>query len=277
MQSDRYVLRGGEAGRARLRLLAEVMGGTTRELFGVAGLPAGGHCLDLGCGGGDVSADLARAVGPHGTVLGVDVDAAKIAIAADEAATAGVPGLRFEVRDVLTWEPGTSFDVIYARFLLTHLPQPAALVQRIVRWLRPGGVLVVEDIDFRGHGCDPPSEAVQQYVRYYTASVARRGGDAEIGPRIPAMLRAAGCTEVGTRTVHPAATSGGIKALTRVTLASIATAVIGDGLASAEELAGTTAALDRVIDDPAVLLRGPFVVQTWGRAARLRAAMTVGG
>src|SRR4030095_6335238 len=89
MTMPSYIIRGGQAGRERLRLLARVMRPTTAALFARAGVREGMRCLDVGCGGGDVSFDLARLVGPLGRVVGIDLDAVKITAARAEATAAG--------------------------------------------------------------------------------------------------------------------------------------------------------------------------------------------
>ena len=162
MEAGTYVIRGGTEGRERLRLLAEVMAPSTRALLGEAGVPAGAVCLDVGCGGGDVTRELARAAGPAGRVLGVDLDAVKIDIARAESAQAGVSNVVFEARDVTAWEPAGTFDVVYARFLLTHLSRPGDLLSTMRRHVRPGGAMIVEDIDFRGHFAEPECRALER-------------------------------------------------------------------------------------------------------------------
>src|SRR5215510_3163017 len=69
-----YVLRGGDAGAERLRLLAQVVWPTTERLLDRAGVAPGMRCLDVGCGIGAVTVELARRVGPSGHVLGIDFD-----------------------------------------------------------------------------------------------------------------------------------------------------------------------------------------------------------
>lgn len=71
--SDHYLIRGGVAGRLRLRVLARIMWPTTRELLARVGVPEDARCLDVGCGGGDVTIPLAR-LAPRGQVVGTDVD-----------------------------------------------------------------------------------------------------------------------------------------------------------------------------------------------------------
>ena len=240
------------------------MGPSTRALLAEVGIPAGSACLDVGCGGGDVTLDLARATGPTGRVLGVDLDQTKIAIARREGG--GVSNVAFEVRDVTDWKPDAPFDVVFSRFLLTHLADPGALISAMRRHLGEGGVIIVEDIDFRGHFGEPDCPALRRFVYLYTETVRRRGGDANIGPRLPALLRAAGFEDVQMKLVHPAALQGGIKLLTCVTLESIAEAVLDDRLASEDELRETIAELRAFARDPTTVLGGPRIFQAWGRA-----------
>src|SRR5690606_6784129 len=143
-----YVIRGGAQGRERLRLLSSVMGPGTAALLDAVGIAPGSHCLDVGCGGGDVAMALARRVGPAGRVTGVDFDEAKLAIARGEAEAAGLRNVAFEAADVTAWAPSARVDVAYARFLLAHLAGPAALLATLARHLRPGGTVIVEDVDF---------------------------------------------------------------------------------------------------------------------------------
>jgi SAM-dependent methyltransferase len=262
-----YVIRGGEEGRERLRVLSEVMGPSTHALLNEVGIRASSACLDVGCGGGDVACELALRVGPGGRVVGVDVDAVKVDIARREAALQGITNVAFEVRDVTEWEPGESYDVVFARFLLTHLADPARAVSAMRRHLRPNGVMIVEDIDFRGHFAEPDCPALRRYVELYTRSVEARGADPNIGPRVPALLRAAGFPDVRMRLVHPAAMEGGVKVLTCLTLDLISAALLEGRFLLEDELRETKQELRAFARDPHTVIGGPRVFQVWGRLA----------
>jgi SAM-dependent methyltransferase len=265
MGLEGYVIRGGAEGRERLRLLSEVFGPFTQALLEEVGIPAGSACLDVGCGGGDVTHLLARAAGATGRALGVDLDAVKLELARREAQMLGTSNVEFVMQDVVTWEPKELFDVAYARFLLTHLTDPGALVTAIRRHIRPGGVFIVEDIDFRGHFAEPDCPALRRDVEYYSKSVQARGADPNIGPRLPGLLRDGGFREIGMKLVQSAALEGGIKRLCCVTLESIADAVLKDGLTTEQELRDTLAELDAFANNRTTLIAGPRVVQAWGR------------
>jgi len=182
-----YVIRGGLKGRERLRILSRVMWPTTRALLERVGLREGMACLDAGCGGGDVTIEIARLVGPRGRVVGTDIDQTKLDIAQREAAESKLANVEFRVSDVGQSGADAEFDFVYARFLLTHLRDPARALACIREWLRLGGLAVVEDIDFRGHFCHPDCPAFWRYVELYTQVVHKRGADPNIGPRLPEL------------------------------------------------------------------------------------------
>ena len=265
----RYMIRGGLAGRERLRVLARAMRPTTLALLDRIELVDGARCVDVGCGGGDVALELAGRVGESGHVVGVDVDEEKLALAREEAARAG-RAVEYRRCDVTVDELGRDFDLAYARFLLTHLSDPAAACDRLRRAVRPGGAVVVEDIDFRGSVCHPDSAAYRRYVEIYAATARVRGGDACIGPRLPALLRAAGFEQIRVWAVQPIGYSpeggeGDAKLVSPLTLENIADAAIGAGVADAEEIDRVTAELYRLARDPATVMGIPRIVQVAAR------------
>ena len=140
-----------------------------------------------------------------------------------------------------------------------------SVVSAMRRYIRPGGVIIVEDVDFRGHFAEPDCPALRRYVELYTKSVQGRGADPNIGPRLPALLREAGIEDVRMNLVQPAALQGGIKLLTCVTLENIADAILADGLTTTEELRKTLEGLYAFARNPHTVLGGPRVFQVWGR------------
>jgi 2-polyprenyl-3-methyl-5-hydroxy-6-metoxy-1,4-benzoquinol methylase len=158
---DGYSIRGGEHGYRRLDVIAGAAWPGTRAVLERAGLAKGARCLDVGCGGGHVSMELAGMVGPEGQVTGIDMDADIIALARAQAAEAGVPNVRFAVSDARSLGD-ERYDLVFARFLLSHLRDPLGVVCGMTERLAPGGVMVVEDIDHDVFSY-PRSEA---YARY---------------------------------------------------------------------------------------------------------------
>jgi SAM-dependent methyltransferase len=266
MTTSHYVIRGGMEGRERLRVLARVMSPTTDDLLDRVGIDPSAHCLDIGCGGGDVTVALARRAS-NGAAVGVDVDETEIDVARAEAAEARVDNVEFRLQDVTDLTPdGDLFDLVYARFLLTHLPDPAAALSNMRQQLVGGGVLVIEDIDFSGHFCEPDSSAFRQYVELYTTAVQGRGCDPNIGPRLPGLLRDTGLDRVAVNVVQPAGISGEVKLISPLTLEAIADAVLAAGLADRDELGELVDDLYAFAGEDGTFMSIPRIVQAWGFA-----------
>jgi SAM-dependent methyltransferase len=264
MPSDHYVIRGGFEGRERLRILARVMQPSTRSLLERAGVGAGMACLDVGCGGGDVTFELARLVGTSGRVVGMDMDASKIELARREAADLELAGVEFRLVEVGESAGAPEFDVVYARFLLTHLSDPADALERMLGFLRPGGVAIVEDIDFRGHFCHPEHLAFRRYVTLYSEVVRAKGADPDIGPRLPGLLRDAGLENVQMHVVQPAGFEGDVKLIAALTLENIADAVLAADLTTEDDLQAAIRELYAIAEDRTTVMSVPRVVQAWG-------------
>jgi SAM-dependent methyltransferase len=222
-------------------------------------------CLDLGCGGGDVTLRIASLVGGDGRVVGVDMDATKIELAAQAAAEQGLGHVEFRRLNAVDWVEESEYDGLYCRFLLTHLSDPAATLRQMFKALRPGGVVVVEDIDFAGHFSHPRCDAFDAYVRLYREAARRRGGDADIGPRLHGLLRDAGWSEVHLEVVQPVFMSGEGKQLALLTLVNVADTLLEEQLLTSTELQAAIDDLTAFTDDPATLLSVPRIFQLWAR------------
>lgn len=260
-----YVIRGGTEGRERLRVLGRVMHASSMALVDRLGPRDGAACLDVGCGGGDVTLALARRVAPHGQAVGVDIDETKLELARHEAHQQGVANAVFQLSDIREMSGQPEFDIAYSRFVLTHLPDPAGVVRALYARLRPGGMIGVEDIDFSGYFTHPKSQAFERYHELYCATVSRRGGDPNIGPRLPLLLKECGFEGVGVCVVQPIATEGEAKLVSPMTMENIAGAVLEDGLATREEIDEVVRELYAFAADPNTVAGVPRVVQSWGR------------
>jgi SAM-dependent methyltransferase len=235
MSGSTYMIRGGEAGAERLRVLSAAMRPATLALLSRAGVGPGMQALDLGCGSGEVTMELARAVGRRGRVVGVELDADVLAHARRRAEAAGHI-IEWRHDDAGTLEDEEAYDFVYARFLLSHLPDPAATLARMARALRPGGRLVVEDIDIAAHVHWPPSAAFRRYVELYAATARARGVDPAIGPRLPGLLLDAGLEDIEVAIAMPTFLHGEGKTVARRTLANIADAAVAAGLTTHAEV-----------------------------------------
>jgi SAM-dependent methyltransferase len=203
---------------------------------------------------------------PDGFVVGADMDDTQLDLARSEAADAGLANVDYRVLDVM--QPPSDdqqFDLIYVRFLLTHLPDPSLALTHLCARLAPGGALVVEDIDCTGSFCHPDNEAFRRFTQLYTDAVTGKGGDPNIGRRLPSLLRATGLADPQMNVVQPAGFEGEVKMIAPITLEAIANAVLLADLCTMEELNQTVDDLYVFAADDGSVLSTPRVVQVWGR------------
>jgi 2-polyprenyl-3-methyl-5-hydroxy-6-metoxy-1,4-benzoquinol methylase len=151
--------------------------------------------LDVGCGPGTITVDLAALVAP-GRVVGLDVSAAPLAEAAQAAARAGVDA-RFEVGDVYALAAADdSFDVVHAHQVLQHLTDPGAALREMARVCRPGGVIAVRDVDYGAFVTFPADEGLDRWLDLYSRVARRNGAEPDAGRRLVAWAHAAGLRDV---------------------------------------------------------------------------------
>ena len=266
-QSEDYVLRGGRAGAERLRVLNRVKWPTTEPLLKVAGLQAGMSCLDVGCGSGDVTLKMAAIVGDEGHVVGIDRDQSILHLARQEADKQGLP-VTFRTLEAEDLAEQSAYDLVFSRYLLSHLPRPQRALEAMVRAVRPGGRLVLEDVYFPGHVCYPPNAALDRFVELYQAVArAKEGGDAAIGVRLLEMALEAGLEEVRVGLVVPTFREGEGKWVTQITMEHIREAVIDTGLASDAEVDDVVGELGRIAVDDRTLMSIAPTFQVWGLKA----------
>jgi SAM-dependent methyltransferase len=264
MERDHYLIRGGVEGRERLRILARVMRPATLNLLYRVGIDVGMACLDVGCGGGDVTLDIAGLVSPGGRVVGWDIDETKLALARREAEERGLRNVEYRLSDLRQSETAAEFDVVYTRFLLTHLSDPAGALARLRQAARPGGIVIIEDIYFTGMFCHPYSAAFQRLIEFYTQAAQRRGGDPNIGLRLPELLLDAGFESIQVNVVQPAGIDGEVKLIVAITMDNIADSVVADGIAERKEVDRVIAELYELARDKRTFVSHPQVVQAWG-------------
>jgi ubiquinone/menaquinone biosynthesis C-methylase UbiE len=261
-----YVIRGGAEGRERLRLLSQIHRQSTLDLLHRAGIQPGMVCLDVGCGGGDVSFELARLVAPVGSVVGIDIDEVTIDIAQREALAQQLDNVAFRTVDLEKGELPSQFDFVHVRFVLSHLRNPQKLLSAIRSALLPGGIIVVADTQFQGYFSEPENRALAHGVDLYTKTIERRGADANIGPRLPSMLAAAGFQNVQVGVIQQAHMNGKFKSIMPLTVEYSTDAIVAEGLASRAEMEALVAEIYEFARNPMTIIGGPRIIQSWGVA-----------
>jgi SAM-dependent methyltransferase len=224
----------------------------------------GGVLIDAGFGGGDVTFELAARAGSAGRAVGLDADAVKVELARQTAAAKGIDNVEFHRVDLLDPWPIGDAALVYIRFVLIYMPDPQLLLARARQALRPGGVLVIEEIDYAGEFCDPPSRAFERYSDLFVQAVQRRGADPFIGRKLARLLRDADFASVNSALVQPYGCSGDVKQVQFLTFLGIRDALLESGLADAEEIAAIARELQVFAQSPQTTLGWPRIFQVWG-------------
>lgn len=213
-------------------------------------LSAGSSILDVGCGPGTITADLAGRVAP-GRAVGID-PAAEVVGAAAVAHAEGLENLTFETGDVgrLRFDDG-SFDVVHAHQVLQHLGDPVAALVEMRRVCAPGGLVAVRDADYGAMTWFPEEPGLHRWNDLYHRLAADNGGEPDAGRRLLAWARAAGFRDITPSasiwcfaTEEERAWWGGLWA-DRVERSALAEQALSSGLATGDELHELAAAWRR--------------------------------
>jgi ubiquinone/menaquinone biosynthesis C-methylase UbiE len=152
--------------------------------------------LDVGCGPGTITLDLARHAS-RGHVVGLDTGAGAISAARQAAARAGSSNVRFECGDVraLPYENAT-FDVVHAHQVLQHLADPVAALREMRRVCRPGGVVAARDADYAAMSWAPADPRLDRWQQLYRRVALENGAHPDAARHLLRWAHAAGFTDV---------------------------------------------------------------------------------
>ncbi|MFD9452632.1 methyltransferase domain-containing protein [Streptomyces sp. NPDC059985] len=161
-------------------------------------LRAGMRVLDVGCGPGTITADLAELVAPGGRVTAVDAAADVVEQARAHAAERGLAAaVDFGTADVHALEfPDDSFDVVHAHQVLQHVGDPVRALREMRRVCRPGGIVAVRDADYAAMTWYPATPGLEEWLDLYRRVARANGGEPDAGRRLLSWARAAGFTEI---------------------------------------------------------------------------------
>jgi SAM-dependent methyltransferase len=219
---------------------------------------------DFGCGVGLVTALLAELVGPEGHVVGLDASAAQLAQARERMPVGGTNVCFVEASATDTGLPPGSFDVVYCRFLLLHLPEPERALREMGTLLKPNGILVCEDGDLTSAGSEPPS-ALGAFADLWGRLGPARGVDYALARRLFQMVQAADFPAPEITFNQPVLARCENKRFLELSVAEAGPAFVEAGLITAGELEDTLVVMRRLNSDETVLAVMPRMAQVWAR------------
>ncbi len=203
-------------------------------------LGPGMRLLDVGCGPGTLTADLAARVAP-GATHGIDLSPSVIAEAAEMAA--GTPGLTFAVADLHAVEPAGGFDVVHAHQVLQHVVDPVSALRSMGALLAPGGLVAARDADYSAMTWWPEEPSLERWLEIYRAVTQRNGAECDAGRRLLHWAHEAGFEQVDyTTSTWTYATPADLAWwcdlwAERVTSTRLAEQAVAFGVSTADELA----------------------------------------
>jgi len=210
-------------------------------------LEPGQRLLDVGCGPGTITADLAELVTP-GEVVALERAPEVLEEASSVAAERGITNLTFTVGDVYELDfPDAAFDVVHAHQVLQHLADPVAALREMRRVARPGGVIAARDADYAAMTWYPDEPRLDRWSEIYHRAARNNGAEPDAGRRLLAWANRVGFAEVRATASVWCYADDESRAwwselwARRMTESPVAHQAVDEGIATAEELAAVAA------------------------------------
>ena len=189
-----YILGQSEYEYERLTFQAKIVRPFTEKFFRFAGVSPGMRVLDIGSGMGDVAFLAGEIVGPGGWVLGVDQDTAGLEKARERSRQQGCSSwVSFEASNLAQFDTADQFDAIVGRYILLYQQDPGAIIRRLLKALKPGGIVVFHEMDFANpHSSDPPCAFWDEIYGLLSEAFRRAGNPPDYGRRVAGAFLDAG-------------------------------------------------------------------------------------
>jgi SAM-dependent methyltransferase len=159
-------------------------------------LKPGSSVLDIGCGPGTITGDLAAQVAP-GPVLAIDQFADVLNVAHAEIQRRNLSNVTFATADVQSLGlRDDSFDIVHAHQVLQHVADPVRALVEMKRVCRPGGIVAIRDADYAGFIWFPRLPALDLWLELYERAARANGGEPDAGRRLLSWAQEAGFDEI---------------------------------------------------------------------------------
>ena len=227
--------------------------------------------MDIGCGPIGILNLLSERVGKTGSVIGLEREQRFVAMAKSEISQRGLNNVEVVQGDALnTGLPKAEFDLVHERLVMINVPTREALLREMISLLRPGGTIVLEDVDDISYTCVPLHQSWTILLDAFHAAFHANGGNAFIGRELTRYLRDAGIKNIQTK-IHTGTVNPGEYRRTHLLslLDVLHEKVIGSGVLTETQLSEHRAALIDHLKNPDTLLIDKLLVQAVGTEREL--------
>ncbi len=263
-----YILGYSAEEHARLDIQAASSEPATRRVLEKVGVKSGWHCLDVACGTASVTRILGGLVGPKGAVHAVDLDETYGIPAISKLKDAGPDNYSFEKLDVTGDTPpkGAPFDLVFTRLLIVHMAEPVKVLRNLWNWVRPGGVLLVQDFDMHVAVTMTDGGRSAEAEPLIWKIFAAMGKDYRAGTSMPRRFLQAGIGAHDGIEVSASFGSGkDYNTEAAPVLKSLIPVAVKYGVATAAEIEAVIAAMAKEAEEPYSIGRWPDMIATWKR------------
>jgi ubiquinone/menaquinone biosynthesis C-methylase UbiE len=241
----------GKSEKARLALQHQIFGpGTERFLAPL--LKPGMTVLVVGCGTGEETCFIAKAVGPSGKVVAIDLNQKQLAEARaklEENKITHVELCQMDLMELSTLP--YLFDLAFSRFVLVHIPDPIVAIESILTKLKPGGRLACEEATVSAAYSTPPIQVFSKHIDLLIHYSRAIGVDFDLGIRLKEMFVRAGLEEVSEQVSQPLMVTAEEKRIVPMSAAASSKGYISRGLITEEEIEQLVKDLDsEVVHNP---------------------------
>ncbi len=254
----------------RLAIQSDLFRDDARTMLARIGDGRGWRVLDLCCGTGGITDVLSDWVGIDGSVIGADLDAAKLDHARRWAEQIGLTNVEFVQANAFDSDfPPRSFDLVHARFALSVIQNGLGVLDHMLTLVKPNGIICVEEVNAASMECDPPSKDWDCAVQLCRDTFSSVGANIHLGSSLRRIFLHKGLTNVEVKLCTHAQTSTDPMTMhVPLTLAAMRDVIVSRGLMNGEEL---EALITRVADHlarPDTMTITFTMMQVTGRTVR---------
>jgi ubiquinone/menaquinone biosynthesis C-methylase UbiE len=263
-EKNAYLLGTERAELHRLGLQHQVWASEARRGWELGGFQAGNTLLDLGCGPGFCTTELAYMVGDRGKVIGVDLSTNYIEFLKKHAE---LHGLHIELQNCYFDDmqlDSNNLDGAFCRWALAWVPNPEAVLSKVWNALKPGGRMVVQEyFDWSVFQTEPPLPALKKGIAACYRSMKEQAGDIDVGRLVPGMAERLGMDVLSTRTISKLARPNDLTWEWPYSFLNIYLPKIAErGLLTEPEVAAALADLEALTAQPNAMIMCPVVVES---------------